>query len=375
MKVHCTTSFLVLGAAILFLAFAPIQASQREAERREALILLHDELPAITASSAIRDLGGMLWMQINQDAQSYKSGVIDVRAVMQDVDAQCAGRIPPWGVLDFEEPFFKLLEMSPDAPERQRALQSMLSALRVAKQRYPGVRWSFYGLPNLPFWVDGKGWADLSPTQQADAIRKGEVACRDLVAEADWITVSVYDYYDPQMVIPGSPTSLRQTPDEVVRNGSVWRMAQVGLAKQLAAGKPTIAMVCPFWAPGGIAPTCELIPIHDFVERQIRPCLRAGASGFALFAGYPYRIVLVSTINQLDPTKERGFGREDWRRAFVRDVFDGNAPQDWADPAVKSALQRSCSRWIIERLQAIRTLADELPSDVKSPKSNTSARP
>jgi hypothetical protein len=336
-------------------------SSVTQAALDKPLVLLHDAIPNSNQMPAVRDLGGMLWVQVNQDPESYKSGEVDVDFVMRDIDAQFKDRIPPWGVLDFEEPFFKLLEMPSDSPERQRAVQSMLRALRLAKQRYPGVRWSFYGLPNLPFWVNGTGWADLSATEQAESLRKGEVACRDLVSEADWITVSVYDYYDPTRVEPGSPSSVKGTPEQVVRNGVVWRMAQVGLAKQLAAEKPVIAMVCPFWAPGGIAPACELIPTKDFVERQIRPCMRAGTNGFALYTGYMYRIVLVTRAERV-PVKERGYGQDDWRGAFVRDVFGGVGPADWSTLSVKEALSRCCSRWVVERLQAIRQAESELQS-------------
>jgi hypothetical protein len=260
--------------------------------------------------------------------------------------------VPPWVILDFEEPFFANLKKV-GSDDRKRSLDSMLLALREAKKRYPGVKWGFYGLPNLDFWVGGKGWAELDAAIRAEALAKSEAACLELVAEADWLSVSVYDYYDPTMVRPGSESSLRGMPDLAVRNGIAWRIEAVQLARKLAKGRPVIPMVSPFWAPGGIAPSCRLIPPADFMSRQVKPCIEAGASGFAIYTGYNYRIARVTSLEPDPSGTERSYGQTEWRTAFATDFFGGTPPTDWSAPDVRRRLERDLTNVVLDRLQAV----------------------
>ncbi len=312
-------------------------------------ILLTDALASLSATPQLLTMGAAIWLQVNQDPASYETGVVDVPAMLGFLARQ---GVPPWVILDFEEPFFANLKKA-GSDDRKRSLDSMLLALREAKKRYPGVKWGFYGLPNLDFWVGGKGWAELDAATRAETLAKAEAACSELVVEADWISVSVYDYYDPTMVRPGSETSLRGTPDLAVRNGIAWRTAAVQLACKLAKGRPVIPMVSPFWAPGGIAPSCHLIPPADFMSRQIKPCIEAGASGFAMYTGYTYRIARVTSSEPDPPRTERSYGQAEWRTAFATDFFGGTPPTDWSAPDVRRRLERDLTNVVLDRLRSI----------------------
>jgi len=325
---------------------SPERATSNHASRP---ILLTDAVPSLSATPQLVTLGASIWLQVNQDPASYQTGVIDVLAMLDYLARQ---GVPPWAILDFEEPFFANLKKA-GSEERKRSLDSMLLALREAKKCYPGVKWGFYGLPNLDFWVGGKGWAELDAATRADALAKAEAACRELVAEADWLSVSVYDFYDPTMVRPGSTTSIRGTPELSVRNGIAWRTEAIQLARKLANGRPVIPMVSPYWAPGGIAPSCQLIPPADFLARQVKPCIDAGASGFAMYTGYTYRIARVTSSEPDPPRTERSYGQSEWRTAFVKDFFGGTTPLDWSAPEVRKRLEQELTSVVLDRLRAI----------------------
>lgn len=324
--------------------------------RQNSLLLLHDGIPDPEFATKGDQLGAHRWLQVNQDEASYQTGVIDAEVVLRDVGLRTSLRPPPWAILDFEDPFFVNLSKPANSPERIKSVQTMKEALAAAKRRYPGTKWSFYGLPNLPFWVNGKGWTILDAAQREAAVAAALDSCRDVLSDADWISVSVYDYYDPTLVIPGRTDSISGTPQAAVANGIAWRKAQVAAARAIAGSRPVIPMACPYWAPGGIAPVCRVIAAEDFLARQVVPCVEAGADGIAIWANYGYRIDRVQSRDPESSTVERNFGRADWQRAFTADFLAGTTPPDWSDLNIRLKLIRECSGVILDRLARIREL-------------------
>jgi len=331
------------------LAVPPVAGEKTESPAPRAVVLLDaPTTPAPTSLAVGR------WLQVGQDSKSYTTGVIDIDAMMVDIAERTQLQPPEWVMLDFEEPFLTDLARPADAPERQRALRSMVDALRAAKRRYPSTKWGFYGLPNVPFWVSGKGWGELAPDERAAALARSESAAREVLAEVDWVSVSCYDYYDPKLVDPTKTTSIRGTPDQSICNGIAWRTAQVEAARRLAGSRPVVVNVCPFWAPGGIAPVCRLIPVADFVSRQVAPCLEAGADGIAIWANYPYRVERATSSEADAPGVEAGFGRDSWRAAITADFLGGSAPPDWSDPALRRSLNSLTGSALLQRVAAVR---------------------
>jgi hypothetical protein len=347
----------ITPAIAVVLALLIVGAPPPEANR--PCTILHDGVLDSSMLSNAEALGAEKWLQVNQDEQSYTSGVIDAEVMLRDVGMRTSLQPPPWAMLDFETPFFENLGKPVGSPEREASIRTMKTALAAAKRRYPGTKWSFYGLPNLSFWVDGAGWAALDAPRREAAIIAAIEACRDVLAEADWISVSAYDYYDPRMVVPGRTDSIRGTPQGAIENGIAWRKAQVAAALRLAAGRPVIPTVCPYWVPGGVAPTCRLISAEDFVGRQVVPCLDAGATGVAIWTGYGYRIDQVQSTEPEPLRVERGFGRDAWRSAFVADFLAGAVPRDWADAELRRKLIARASSTMLDRITAIRRLGAE----------------
>ncbi len=323
---------------------------------RAPLILLYDSIPDRQAAVKVRAMGVERWGQINQDPESYTTGIIDVDSILKQIESKTGGKPAPWMMLDFEEPFFADLNRPAESLEYKRAVKAMTGALRAVKLSYPDSKWSFYGLPNLSYWIDGKGWGQASHQAKEATLKKAADACVPVLADVDWVSVSIYEYYDTKMIVPGSPNSIRGTPESVRADGRAWRMAQVGLAKLLARGKPVIPTVFPYWAPGGVAPACRVLPPRQFMEEQIIPAVDAGATGFALWAGLSFRIDQVIDGGR-DPayvSKEKNFGIAEWRAAFTADYLNNVPPPNWRDPAVRSALVAGTSKTMVDSIANIR---------------------
>ena len=59
------------------------------------------------------------------------------------------------GVLDFEDPYDGWIFKGANSPECQKAVSTMVSALREIKKMFPKVKWTYYGVPNLLYYIDG----------------------------------------------------------------------------------------------------------------------------------------------------------------------------------------------------------------------------
>ena len=346
----------MFACMLCFLFVAGMQTQSEPEKENIPLTLLYDNIPDPNMFQTIESLKLQQWMNVNQDADSFKTGVLNVQEIINTIDRQSSGgQLPKWMMLDAEDPFFADLVKDPDSPEFKRAQNSLISAIRTLKARYPNTKWSLYGIPNLPYWVEKQGWATATNDERRKILDSVALASAPIVAELDWVSVSIYDYYDPKMV-NGTPQSIRGTPASVCEDGKAWRMASVGLSVLLAKGKPVIPMIFPYWAPGGVAPYCQLINPRELMENTILPALKGGANGFALWANMNYRITQVTTFDT-DPnsaSKEKNFGPKEWRAAFTADYFSGQAPTNWAYPSVTQTLIRKTSQTLLDSLRNIR---------------------
>jgi hypothetical protein len=322
------------------------------------LTLLFDYMPDPSAQVLATDVGSLPWGCIGQDKESYKTGKLDVLAIIKEVERRFGQSPPKWMQLDCESPFFKNLLCPRDSEEFRGAMQTMLETLRAMKARFPQCQWSFYGIPQVPYWVNKKGWGSLTDAERMAELTEVAERYAPLVDEMDWVSVSIYQMYDPKMVVPGSRTSLRGTPESVRHDGRVWRAAAVGLAKLMARGKPVLPTVFPYWSPSGIAPYCRVIPVEEFIADQIMPAVNAGADGFALWTNADYRIRLVSSPDPeaMAPKPERNFSFREWRAAFTADYFNGQEPADWSSIETVRQLKSKVSQTLLSALRAIRAI-------------------
>ena len=321
---------------------APVAPVAPAPAPKASLILLYDDIPSRHELEKCKSIGAMKWMNVSQDIESYKTGVLNVFEIIRTIDRRTEGRLPAWLMLDAEVPFMDDLNKDPATPEFKRATSTIISTIRALKLNYPGTKWTMYGMPNLAYWIGSDGWGKATESDRRATLTRVAKTYAPIIAELDWVSVSIYDYYDPRMVEYGNPNSVRGTPESVRRDGHEWRIAQVGLAKLLGGSKLVIPTVFPFWAPGGVAPYCRVINPRDFIQDQIAPAIGAGANGFALWATTGYRIEQITRVEQ-DPSlesKEKNFGVTEWRAAVTADYLGGTQPADWNTPAIRDVLTR-----------------------------------
>ena len=356
---HTVAAIVIVSTGLLGLQSDPPRATPA-APARVPLTLLYDILPSRNAVDRVTAIGARTFYLVYQgcDPQCATTGIINPEAVVNAIEAETKGRAPLFGMLDFEDPFSDNLQKGPDSPEGARAIETMIRTIRAVKARFPDTKWTYYGVPWLPYWLDKNGWFTATADAKRAALERATATYAALVRELDWVSPTVYPKYDPVVF----PEDQRNT---IVHEGRAWRTAQVGLAALMANGKPVIPTLSPYWTPGGRARFCRVISRSEFLDDQVAPCVEAGATGIALWTAIDHFIGISTDCTGRPFTNEKNFGPAEWRAAFVADYLDNQVPADWCDPELKQLLLRRASDTIASALQNTREWEATLS---KSPK-------
>lgn len=312
--------------------------------------ILFDDIPdpSVEQRADAFDASKFLIIYQGCDPQAASTGRIDTDAVLKEIARKIAGGVPTWGMLDFEDPFTSNLQAGVDSPKYQSTIQSMIATIRVVKERYPNIKWTYYGTPFLSYWLDGKNWSNATTEAKKALLDRIYKIYAPLVAEEDWVSPSVYPVYDPLMFEP-------KTPDAVRESGRAWRISSVGIAKILAAGKPVIPTISPYWQPNGVAKAGTIVPQAQFLEDMVAPIVEAGANGVALWSSVGYCIELAIDGYAKKMHQEENFGTRVWRDAFIQEYLENRPPTNWDDPMLRATLLRKASLTILDSIRSIRS--------------------
>ena len=241
--------------------------------------------PTPTAASGVHPY--LMVYQTDFDAQSMSTGRIDTVKVIADIDRQIAQRPGlVWGCLDYEVPFDDVLEHGPTHPLYATVVESLVTTIRVVKERYPNMMWSYWNMPRIRYWVNGTDWAALTAEQRASNMDRVLDCYAPIMMEMDWFTPNCYDYYEEARQQPPSASARRDA--EVA-----FRVASVVVVKRWfdrarLSMPPVVPFASRWFQPGGVATSLREIPILEFVEEQVRPCIESGAQSVALWGCMNY---------------------------------------------------------------------------------------
>lgn len=329
---------------------------------RSALILLYDTIPSANAIERSKALNAKPFYILYEscDPQAAESGVINIENCLRAIESETGGKPPEWGMLDFENPFTSDLQKGPDAHEYRRAIQTMVALIRAVKLRYPNTKWTYYGVPYLPFWImeNKQTWSSATTEVKRSELNRGIAIFAPLIEELDWISPSIYACYDLKLF-------RKSQWDFMAKGDSAWRQAQIGLGVILGKGKPVIPTVAPYWGPAGLAEYCRVIPTDTFLNGQLAPSLAEGASGFAVWTGIGYYIKIATAGPEQIFPNEKNYGQNEWRAAFTKDYFDNQTPTDWTRPEIKRRLEAATSDTIVGSLQSIRNWESSIDNSKK----------
>jgi hypothetical protein len=321
-------------------------------------VLLYDTLvdPSVLIEARRTEAIPLLIVYQYCSPDSKSTGNIDVGAVLRCIDRVTMGDPPSWGMLDFEYGFTDRMQKGVDGPGARHARDEMIRLIRAVRAAYPRTRWTYYGVPFLPYWLEHRSWIDSSDQMKRAEMTRCVEMYGPLVAECDWVSPSIYPVYDPAMFDPPERASVR-------RAGVAWRSAQVGFARVLAGEKPVIPMISPVWQPGGRTPAGGVVPSDQFVEDQVRPALQAGAAGLAIWTAYG-QMIDSATRSAEDRTVAGEFPREN----MARSLLDGVLPENWTSPELAARLRSRAANVVLRALRDVRSV-EQVPAPAPQPSS------
>jgi hypothetical protein len=314
--------------------------------------LIYDSFPGETPPVIGSSQRYMLVGQYDVDAEIASTGIIDpVKAIAQVERLIQSGNGSEWGVLDFEEPFDAIWNAGASDPRYQPALDSMVATIRALKSRFPNVKWTYYGLPRVPYWFSDGIWRDFSPEVRVEKYVQLTATIEPLMTEMDFFMPSVYDMYERARGMPLSAADADATE-------AWWRRANVEVIAHWFQSRnkvvpPIIPMVCPWFQGGGVATTMMPIPPSEFLQDQVQPLVSAGVSGLAVWGGMRYAIYVAQWPGG-HPSAAFLELRDATQRVLARDYLNGADPDlvDWTSQSVKQQLGDAMNVVMINALTA-----------------------
>jgi len=267
----------------------PIKESLSPAPVSSAVLLYEEALDGASLT-ALAKSGAQKYFVIyqnNADPSAQKTGVIDPSALGKAVISQEGETPTGWGVLDYEEPFLAAIQEGPQSPRYAALVQTMVDAIRSMKRVFPKVKWTYYGIPGLLYYIDGKSWSELSEIDRKREVDRQLVAWGPVMAECDWLSPCIYNVF-------GDGKGSRSAPPAIRKSTREWSEARTHVAAKFVSDRkltiPVIPFVSPIYMPDGGARTYSVVPDDVLVEDTIVPAFQGGASGLCFWSGASYLI-------------------------------------------------------------------------------------
>ena len=314
--------------------------------------LLYDSFPGDNPPTIGNSQPYMLVGQSDVDVSIATTGIIDPAKAIAQVERLIQdGQGSEWGVLDFEEPFDAIWNTGPSDPRYQPALDSMVATIRALKARYPNIRWTYYGIPRIPYWFPDGIWNQFTPEQRVAKYVQLTGVVEPLMTEMDFFMPGVYDVYERAQGMP-STTDTDATE-------AWWRRANVEAISHWFQSRnrevpAIIPLVSPWFQGGGFATELMPIPPLEFLEDQVRPLVIAGASGIAVWGAMKYYLYVAQWPGD-HPSAAFLELRNTIQQVFCRDYLNGADPAsiDWTSPSVGQQLGDAMNAVMVNALTAI----------------------
>ena len=241
--------------------------------------------------------------QNNCDPEAQKTGEINPDNIIKEI-IRLEGNTPEgWGVLDFESPFDDWIHKGVDSPECKKAVKTMVNAIRQIKKRFPNMKWTYYGLPGLLYYLGDYNWANAPDGLKQEEITRQLAMYGPIMDECDWLSPCCYD------TVGDGKGGIRPLPNQIISTRA-WHAARTKMCVDYVRSKgrdcPVIPFVSPLYMPGGGSRVFSVIPNDVMVNATIQPVIESGAMGVAIWTSGTTFIERVTGVRKNDGFTEGG---------------------------------------------------------------------
>jgi hypothetical protein len=263
-------------------------------------VLISDGSPTSSFVSPVGyDSRYLIVYQNNADPQAMVTGVIDPAKVIAEIRRiQSTGVRSSWGVLDFEVPFDEVLMKGPSDPRFPAVSESLVNTMTAVKAAFPNMQWTYYGFPHVPYHPAVGDWGRVAASDRDALLQRYTEPYAAVLDSMDWFMPCAYDVYERAKGMPNTP-SRADVAEVEFRKARVESIVRHFTRRSLPVPR-IIPAVSPWFQPGagdGAATWLAPIPTDEFIADQLRPCMEAGASGFAIWGSMDYFLRIASLQN------------------------------------------------------------------------------
>ena len=288
-----------------------------------------------------------------------ESGVIDTLTVIRALEKQISNTYSGWGVLDFEGEIFNRLFHDPINGKFDITTESLIRTIRAVKRRWPDAKWTFWGMPDLKFWIHAPGekpatWATANNQQKERILSRVHKGFKAIAEEVDWISPWVYDLYRNEDF--GSENEKQS----MIRAQKEWAIAKCTLARNLSDSRargpiPVIPMFCPKFAPGGNVPTKTLVSDDEFRTDILEPVVACGIDGLSTWNELGFRVsnAFRNAINQ------HQVGIRDKSRKVLTEILFKDDSFNWNASNSESRINDLIRPILVNQLRMMRSELDK----------------
>lgn len=223
------------------------------------------------------------------DALDFTNKKINIEKISEQFELGVGKDFEGYGLLDYENDWFRSLDKGIETKEHALVTQVMIDAIRVLKKKYPKVKWTYYGLPKLPYWIPKSSpsysWGNAPEKVKEETLTFYENAYASLLKECDYMNVSLYNRYDPIVHPPNQPDLL--TSEYQFRKNCVLLAKRINKINE--TNIPIFGMYHQTYVVGGSSQYVEKLIPKDFLAKSlIDPYLEAGVNGFMYWDALHY---------------------------------------------------------------------------------------
>lgn len=319
-------------------------------------LLLYNWVPDGTPMSELRALRAQRYDIVYQDifVEGGASGIIDPEVVITHLRKILPKTFGGWGVLDFEGKFLKRLNKGPGHPEYEKTASSLIQTIRQVKREWPNSKWSFWGLPDVSYWLHNPGekstnWSSSSNEVKNQEFKKRAAIFQPLLEEVDWVTPWIYDLYPVDAI--KNPAQRKKS----AASQAAWVRAKIELAKQVVATRkkgpiPVIPMCSPLFARSENTAPIAFVPMQEFVEETLHPALNEGVDGLSVWNGISFRVK--NAFREVKNQHQSKF-RESAQK-WLKTLLFPTQPFNWNDPGAEAQVNDKLRVHLIDQLRVMR---------------------
>ncbi|MCH2161540.1 MAG: hypothetical protein MK085_06660 [Phycisphaerales bacterium] len=352
-----SSACIILGAAAIDTLATPNPGAELAQQGKNQKILLYNWVPGAVTSSELKNIDAEWYVKVHGNVlpqEDQDNGVVNPDDILRVMATRIDSGFSGYGMLSFEGGFWRNLKKGPGDPDYERTVDSMINLIRVLKKHYPETKWSYWGLPDLLYWVPNgvggsKNWNNVNEEERGQFYAAAAAIYQPIANEVDWLSPWVYDTNEHALA---EGRSWVYSQPKAQRN---WCRAKIDVCNIVNAARPggrvpVIPTYSTNFAPGGNASIPAWVPNEELQSETVEACVDAGADGMAMWTSLGYRLNSACRYTENDHQADITAHARKW----LNKLLFGGLELNWDSARSRALVENIMADRIMEQLEGCR---------------------